>query len=199
MDLQTALLDRLNTWRLQLPLTDNAQWPPALRQLIHSQDSIGWKNFLEGLPSTLWSQYLQHHYTTHGYSHTGPQWTYKVLKKLHFMAWSLWEHRNKTLHDEQGQHQQHAIHLLNETIRSEYARGMDGLPASCQHFFRKSLLTLLSKRTSTKQDWLLGLHAARDRESRRRNIAVESRAKAPVYVWIKTRKLPSSHLNPPHT
>ena len=54
-------------------------------------------------------------------------------------------------------------------------------------------------RTSTKQDWLLGLHAARDREARRRNLEIESRANAPVYVWIKTRKLPSSHLNPPTT
>ena len=53
-----AIVSRLNAWRQAIPFTDYPYWSPALRDLIHSQDTLGWKNLMEGIPSTAWLPYI---------------------------------------------------------------------------------------------------------------------------------------------
>ena len=60
-ELQRALMFRLSQFRRQLPLTNQA-WSPTTLDLIQDQDTIGWKNLLEGLPSRKWLIVQQRHY-----------------------------------------------------------------------------------------------------------------------------------------
>ena len=188
-ELHSALIDRLNAWRQQQPLEDNTGWSPSLRTLIHSQDLIGWKCFLEGLPSSHFATYMDTYYSTNGYSYSGSSWTYKTLRKTHLMAWSLWDHRNRVPHDEKRPRQKQALSLLHDAISNEYLTGLTGLPQSQHYFFRHSLLQLLRRPTHFKQSWLQNLHAARDREARRNLIITEERTSSALYQWMKTGRL----------
>ena len=60
-DLITATLSCLYTWRLQAPLDLNPSWSPTVNQVISNQDAISWKNLLEGLASTSWTNLCQRH------------------------------------------------------------------------------------------------------------------------------------------
>ena len=92
LQLQTALLNRLQCWRDNSPLTADPLWTPSLASLIHSQDTIGWKNFMEGLPSNLWSPFMALHYKTNSIERRPKIWLRKILRAAHHLAWSQWEH-----------------------------------------------------------------------------------------------------------
>jgi hypothetical protein len=88
IQLQEALITRLQDWRNDSALVPNPLWTPAICTLIHAQDTIGWKNFLEGLPSRLWSLHMSHHYTSIGSTLCPDRWLLKVQLALHHLAWS---------------------------------------------------------------------------------------------------------------
>ncbi|CAB9517064.1 expressed unknown protein [Seminavis robusta] len=196
LELHTAVLDRLQHWRQNIPFVVDPTWSPQLRATIQSQDTIGWKCFLEGLPTKLLSRYMDVYYSSQGFSFTGNSWLYKIQRRSHLMAWSLWEHRNTTLHDERRPRHKQALHFLHQSITHEYLQGRGTLPPSQHHFFRLCLIQLLSRHTHFKQSWLQNLHAARDREDRRRMLLTEDRSASALYLWMKTGRLRSLP-NPP--
>ena len=53
IDIQTAIVSRLQSWRENAPLLPDPTWTPALSALISSQDHIGWKAFHEVLPTNV--------------------------------------------------------------------------------------------------------------------------------------------------
>ena len=50
-DLWLAIISCLQTWCIKAPLIDEPTWTPTLHLVITTQDSIGWKPLLKGLPS----------------------------------------------------------------------------------------------------------------------------------------------------
>jgi hypothetical protein len=135
--LQEALITRLQDWRNDIALIPNPLWTPAISTLIQAQDTIGWKNFLEGLPSRLWSLHMSHHYTSIGSTLCPDRWLLKVQLALHHLAWSQWEHRNQILHNDAKPRTRRAITLLNQAISREYQIGTDDLPPS-DHYCNRS-------------------------------------------------------------
>ena len=114
--LRKAILSRLQTWHSSTPFTDDPTWTSTLRDVINSQDSIGWKALLEGLPSKRWKQYMATLPHTCSPLRTSHSWTLKFLHALHSLAWSQWEHRNSTLHQLDRPRQRKAEELLNSLI-----------------------------------------------------------------------------------
>jgi hypothetical protein len=167
LPLQEALVARLNTWRSDAPLLIDPQWPPDIAILIQSQDTIGWKNFLEGLPSRLWVLHMTHHYTTHSISRHPQTWMRQLLRAAHHLAWSQWEHRNHILHHDEQPRLLRANELLNDAIGQEYLQGVCDLPISDHHHFRAPLGDVLALSTTYKQSWYLNVMAARQRQDRR--------------------------------
>ena len=96
-DLITATLSHLHGWRLQAPLPLDPSWSPTLLQVITEQDAIGWKNLLEGLASTTWTQIISASYSSRGICKSSASWMTHFLTHLHTLAWSLWDHRNAVL------------------------------------------------------------------------------------------------------
>ena len=87
--LRQAVLSRLRDWRSLTPFTIDPSWPSSLHNVITSQDSIGWKALLEGLPSKYWKQYMATLPHTRSPQQTSHTWTLKFLHALHTLAWSL--------------------------------------------------------------------------------------------------------------
>jgi hypothetical protein len=152
IQLQEALITRLQDWRNDSALVPNPLWTPAISTLIQAQDTIGWKNFLEGLPSRLWSLHMSHHYTSIGSTLCPDRWLLKVQLALHHLVWSQWEHRYQILHNDVKPQNRRAITLLNQAISREYQIGTDDLPPSDHyHFHPPPLLNALNHSTSHKR------------------------------------------------
>ena len=100
IDLQDGLTSRLTDWRDNQPFSNDPTWTPQTVTVLQAQDTIGWKNFMEGLPSLLWTNIMDHHYKTNNIDCSSKTWIKKVLKEVHTLAWSQWDHRNKVLHQD---------------------------------------------------------------------------------------------------
>ena len=98
IEIQTALVSRLQSWHDNSPLLPDPAWSPSLLALICSQDDIGWKNFLEGLPSKMWIPMLASSYANRRIKKCPRRWLRKVLLSVHELAWQQWDHRNQILH-----------------------------------------------------------------------------------------------------
>ncbi len=191
--LQEAIVSRLEGWRRDEPPVNDPQWPLPLLILIQAQDTIGWKNFMEGLPSRLWIPHMTTHYTHINSKLCPKDWLLKTLKAAHHLAWSQWQHRNQILHEDDKPRQRRAILLLHDAIRREYTTGIRDLPQSDHHHFRCPLGDTLLSSTHSKQAWYLNVIAARQRRDRRAILAGSVRdvttADPRLTHWISTNRL----------
>ena len=194
-DIQAAILSRIDHFRHQV----HPNLPPGIcaevRQAVHAQDQIGWKNFLEGLPARHWQRIQQRHYDRHSISnHTGRRWLQLLLLRLHHLAHDLWEHRNDILHNPKSQRNQAMIYQLHLELYSEYSRGPQDLPPRDRARFALPLGSLLLKSVAYKEAWLINVTSARHRQARRR-LEVEDQLAASlqrsrIFQFCITGKLP---------
>ena len=188
-ELQAALLLRLTQWRQNIPLTD-VNWPPEVTNAIHAQDAIGWKPFIEGVPSSHWQQVQQQHYDSIDSTKTGRRWLIAILKKLNQTAWDQWEHRNGVLHGPNSPRTRAMIKALDDEILAEWVQGPHDLPARDRHHFSLPLLDLINRSTKYKKAWLHNVHAARQRQVRRASQDLELDTTTPerqaILNWMRT-------------
>ena len=186
--LRKAILSRLQTWHSSTPFTDDPTWTSPLRDVIISQDSIGWKALLEGLPSKRWKQYMATLPHTRSPLRTSHSWTLKFLHALHLLAWSQWEHRNSTLHQLDRPRQRKAEELLNSLIVLELTTGPLSLPAPDHHYFHHPLGQLLYQSLPFRQAWYANVTSARLRHQRK-NLIHDADNPTPdenILKWIRT-------------
>jgi hypothetical protein len=72
----------------------------ALPAVVQKQDAIGWQSFLEGRPSVGWSEVQHRYYEFLDSRRTGLRWLTALIQKLWDVAWDMWDHRNRVLHDQ---------------------------------------------------------------------------------------------------
>ena len=117
-----------------------------------------------------------------------------LLTRLHKLAWSQWEHRNKTLHDPNMKWQTDMKQALDDTITEEYSRGIADLPPCDRSHFALPLLPLLARSLDYKKAWLVNVTTARHRQARRRSEAADAladtRHRSDMWQFCKTGKLP---------
>jgi hypothetical protein len=90
----------------------------ALPAVVQKQDAIGWQSFLEGRPSVGWSEVQHRYYEFLDGRRTGLRWLTALIQKLWDVAWDMWDHRNRVLHD-----QEHSVarDLQIQQITDEFA------------------------------------------------------------------------------
>ena len=186
IDLQQALLSRLQQWRERAPLINDPTWSAAITNLISSQDSIGWKPFLEGLPSIAWRRYIALHLHTTASTTTASQWMKTIMKSVHHLAWSLWDHRNQVLHHIDRPRMKRGIALLHQQLLQELQLGPQDLPIEDQQHFQYSFLSLISKPIQFQKAWLLNVNAARERHERRLFEITQRRLDSVLVHWMRT-------------
>jgi hypothetical protein len=199
-DIQTALLSRLDSFRYGTPQILPTTLSPQVIQAVVAQDTIDWKNLLEGLPATRWKHIQQRHYKRNHIIHkTGRKWMRMLLKHLHNLAWAQWDHRNDVLHNPQSSRNRALSSKLQVELIQEQMRGPEDLPPRDRSHFSHSIASLLNKSEATKQAWLANVTAARHRQARRRNEATDARAnteaRSRVLTWSRTGILPRNNTN----
>ena len=198
--LQLSLITHLNDWRSGLPFLLTPSEDLELTTLVTSQDAIGWKNLLEGLPSTLWAPYIESLYKSCHIICCPYRTLQRLLHALHDLAWGQWEHRNHTLHDTEMPRHKRAISLLNQNIMAKYFQGHLDLPPPDHHHFHIAMGDLFTWSVSYQQAWYLNVTAARQRQAERVQAIEDERDKSfsnsQIIHWIRTGRLP--WVNPSH-
>jgi hypothetical protein len=158
-----------------------------------SQETLGWKNFLEGVPSTLWIPYIESHLDTSDYAICPRKCLTKILLAGHHLAWSQWECCNHYLHEEGTPREIQALALLDHQVTLQFLTGPTDIPPQDHHHFAFSLSSLLSRSKSYKQHWYMNVLAARQCQDRRVAATGTKRTiTAPhsrLTHWMKTGRL----------
>jgi hypothetical protein len=189
LELATAMILRLQSWRLNLPLLLDPTWDETTSLVISSQDQIGWKNFMEGLPSKFWIPVITNHYLHHHIRTSPHTWLQTCLQALHSLAWHMWDHRNQVLHDTAKPRQQKALQLLHQQILTIYSSGSDQVHPTDRSHFSLSLYSLLQKPLHYKQAWLLNVSAAIARYQEDLEALADAQSNSPLIHWIRTGRL----------
>jgi hypothetical protein len=134
----------------------------ALPAVVQKQDAIGWQSFLEGRPSVGWSEVQHRYYEFLDSRRTGLRWLTALIQKLWDVAWDMWDHRNRVLHD-----QEHSVarDLQIQQITDEFATGSVGLAREAK--LSGGLQSLLQRLPAYQTAWLIRIQAARARAERR--------------------------------
>jgi hypothetical protein len=194
--IQQSLLQGLHSWRHQLPLPQipNNTADSALVE----QNIIGWKQLLEGLPSSKWALLQDAHYRNHPVYNskgqqirrTGTKWILAVLQQLHKTWRDMWRHRNDIKHRTERPRQKAQEHVLNLAIAEELLRGPENLPALYHPRFQHPGIDLLARSLTYKQAWLANITTARQRQARieaaNNDLQTISQERSALLKWMST-------------
>lgn len=87
----------------------------------------------------------------------------QLIRKVWDLQKKMWEHRNSFVHKESGSIHDKELEAVDEAIRVEFRRGLDGLPGEFAGNFRGDVKQLLDKKDPViKQQWLASIWYARD-------------------------------------
>jgi hypothetical protein len=129
-----------------------------LRATIDAQDKVGWQAMLEGLPVHGWAE-VQHRYLVwRKKRRTGKRWLSSIIQKLWDVAWDLWDHRNRILHDTDTNL---AAQQQRREIEEEYSRGSSTVTQEAKRLFQPGLVRLLALPPSAMNAWLIRIRSAR--------------------------------------
>jgi len=188
-DLQEYILLGIQRWQQEQPL-DISEAEDEVADAIRSQHAIGWKNLLEGFMHTKWRKLQHRYYNNHNIRRSSKKWASGLLRALHTLAWSQWDHRNHIKHRTKRPRQRTAELQLHEEIIREYTKGPHTLPEGDHHYFNQNLMSLIQKPKRYKAAWYSNLQAARQRQLRieQHNDELQqlSRTQSGVLQWIRT-------------
>ena len=182
---------QLTEWRQDSKLTTPTTWDSGITAVIRSQDSIGWKNLLEGLPSKLWTPYIQQYYDESGLQKYSSRWLQRLLTHLHDLAWGQWEHCNQILHHINTPRQARALTHLDTVIAQEFHAYTLSPTPTLKAFFASSLGPLIFQNVSFKQVWDLNLMTVKQHQERFESVTghppqVVSNPDDHLLNWIKS-------------
>ena len=164
--LTNTLIAGLRRWHANLPplSSNSSEWD---KKCLLSQNRIGWENLLHGRAALEWAE-QQHAYYKHlKMRRTGRRWIIALLQKLWDISWSMWDHRNRILHDD-AQHTVLGNNELDMAIKSQFKLGYTEVPHELRFILDVTLEEVLSYSVWKKTRWLEDLNAARSLGNRRR-------------------------------
>jgi hypothetical protein len=189
--IREAILTCLQDWRDGNPICLSNLHPDVIDTVLE-QNTIGWKNFLEGLPCSGWANLQQQYYNSKGRRWSSTKWMTGLLKKLHNLAWHQWDHRNKVKHITDKPRDKLAESQLNWEITHLLLQGAGGLPACHRYHFRHSLPSLLGKSLDYRKAWLKNVLEAKDHQEKVRTQNMEATLKTGkqqlLIKWMRTNR-----------
>ena len=180
----TIILKELHCWRLHQEPPDRSNLPLKLRMLIHTQASIGWKNFLEGILTTQWVQEQQ---SSKQKSYTvlaAKAWAKNLIKLNWDLLQEIWQERNEKLHETQTILDREGHKELMEAIKRERAIGLNRLPIrEFAYLFQIKWDKLKTRTTGYLKAWFVKVRLGRELYKDPRLIQDEFSDKGPLRTW----------------
>ncbi len=187
-EIASSLLEGFNFWRrgLQPGLPSDT----STRLACEQQMAIGWHLALEGWLSTEWEVLQQEHYSATHSRRSGRHWASNLVKKVWRMAWSLWEHRNCILHEQENNVTSKEIELLHRNITRLYGR-LDQLQLGEEDQWLSSIpfQALLKKSRDYKVGWVRAAKTVIKNKKRvmRNSLRQTRHMRMVMRQWLQTR------------
>jgi len=109
---------------------------------------------MDGWVSHKWRDHQEHIWKTIRSQKSSLQWTAVLIQKMWDVAWDIWDHQNKELHDGDLS-RQIILHLaVDAKIAVLYEGGAQQLPRDALKFIRTPKETVLAYPLASKQLWL---------------------------------------------
>jgi hypothetical protein len=131
------------------------------------QQELGWRQFFEGRPHKVWRQIQAQHCEQAGIRQSGKQWVSALITKLLEIAWDLWEHRNGILHDKSLGYE---AQVTEEKITEIWQHPRLHCINSIKQLVRCSAEELRGRSLQQKQQWVVRIEAALQRDKRTTNV-----------------------------
>ena len=96
-----------------------------------------------------------------GSRRTGRRWVEALIEKLWEISWTMWDHRNKVLYDN-DMHEELGDNELGNMVRVEYDKGGRDLAPRMKYLLSIDLTEVLEYSVSRKKRWLRSVQAGRE-------------------------------------
>ena len=160
-DLRESIINNLSSWRNDTETQRRQYQEDLINRAEQIQNRIGWKGFIEGFIAKEWRQCQQKHLEK---SRKSPSlWMAKLQNKIWQIAWTMWDHRNKHLHEDNNHIHATSLAALNEQIEQELEIGRSTLPQRYERLFRRQRERMERDTIEQKKQWLTSVWAARDK------------------------------------
>ena len=160
--LSSTITGILHSWRSGLPYRSPMTSNPTKAAALQAQLALGGWNTLLGRISSQLTDCQQQFYQSKGQRRTGHRWTVGLITQLQLLAFTMWDQRNKVLHEDPLRHHR-ADDLLttNAAIDSEWEQGARGLLPQDRFLFRDRA-SVQAKTLQGKWEWLEAVTMARE-------------------------------------
>ena len=153
--IREAVLEQLDAYRHQRPVTASALWPEEVQDAVSAQNRIGDRSFVEGCLHANWEK-LQDDYLLQTHSRRSPRrWVKELILKTWMISWDMWDHRNRLVHGHKETKKEQLIAALDAEIRDIHQFGTQHrfLPRVAKNFFKTPLENVLKKTEYQKRVW----------------------------------------------
>ena len=181
---QDAILMGIRKWRQKAPIPLDS-FNEDVKTVVRQQNSLGWKNLIEGLPVKGWQNLQRHYYTLHNIRRSSKKWVRGLLQQLFRAARQQWKHRNDVKHRILKPEYTAAMRLLNREIRRELLQGTRRLLPGDRHLVQRNMMELLSRKDTYKQSWYVSIIEARKRGQAQYEY---TRNQSTLYRWLSTKQ-----------
>jgi hypothetical protein len=161
-DFAQIVYENLLAWQSFQPFPFTIPDNPILHRAIKQQDKIGWRSFLDGFLVKEWRQYLTEHFLARGSRKSSLLWMSRLQRGLWDVSFAMWMHRNEVLHHDGARTHQFEEQELDQSILSEWSRGIATLPSRFNYLFRGTLRQRLKDKHQYKKMWLTSVWSARE-------------------------------------
>jgi hypothetical protein len=160
-NLPTALISLLDSWRNKQRFQVNPAWDTVTRSMIKAQQLIGGKLTLEGCIHSSWKDTMHQYLSGLSSKVNGERFVTSIIKHLWQIAWDMWDHRNKVLHESDTNEALLGITAINSHITDMYRAGTHPLMTPDEKIlFHPPLESLLRLRPTSKQAWVATVKAS---------------------------------------
>jgi hypothetical protein len=192
-DLQHAILAGLKAWRHQTPHPIPTYAWPGINDIVIRQTRLGWRAFLEGALLRDWAAKQQEYYEWIQRKYTGKRWVTTLIKLLWELSWTMWDHRNKELHNPASPATLREHIRLDALIAAEYTDQLT-ISKRDRRWFCRPREVLFTETIAYKQQWVESVSLARARFSRRHRTSTNAQRILMRTTFPRLRRPPA---NPP--
>ena len=145
-----------------------------MRKAVQEQNNIGWDHLLLGRISNRWSFLQDCHYKRIQSRRTGERWAANLIMKIWEVHWSMWNHRNESIHDT-GNHAVLGSKEMEKEIFRELKKDSALLQPTEKYLFSITKTEVREWSALRKKKWLRTVQAARYSSSIRHQSTQQSR------------------------
>jgi len=173
-----------NSWQIMNLANRSQENTQKTSEAANKQSKLGRDLVMEGCLSKKWRGQQEAFWKAFCMRRLSKRWTSELIKKLLGVAWDMWQHQNKALHE----NQENRPHILetetNSWVTELYNLGPSAFTNSIS-LFKHSLSELLLLPHAYKKHWVETAAIAKAHQDQRKAGPYQSERRA-IQIWLTT-------------